>query len=95
MSFGGALQANNRPSLLEIVMETIIDHRRSTITTYHSYPISNRFQREKMLEGVGGFSVESRLGEGSEKCCRTHNKAVKESGVRGVAERCMRSKRVV
>ena len=37
-----------------------------------------------MLEGLGGFSVESRLGEGSEKRGRTHNKAVKEKrGKRG------------
>ena len=48
-----------------------------------------------MLEGLGGFNVESRLSEGSEKQGRTHNKAVKERGVRGVAERGMRSKRVV
>ena len=75
--------------------EIIIDHRRSPITTYHSYPIGNRFQREKMLEGFGGFNMKSRLGEGSEKRGITHNKAVKERGVRGVAERGMWGKRVV
>ena len=48
-----------------------------------------------MLEGLGGFNVESRLSEESEKRGRTHNKAVKERGVRGVAEWGMRSKRVV
>ena len=74
----------------------IIDHRRSPITTYHSYHIGDRFQREKMLEGFGVFNIKSRLGEGSEKRSRTHNKSVKESGVRGEAERGMRSsKRVV
>jgi len=40
-----------------------------------------------MLEGLGGFNMESRLREESEKRGRTHNKAVKERGVRGVAER--------
>ena len=73
----------------------IIDHRCPPITTYHSYPIGNPFQREKMLEGFGGFNMESRLGEGSEKRGIAHNKAVKERGVRGVAERGMWRKRVV
>ena len=50
---------------------------------------------EKMLEGLGGFNVESRLGEEGEMRGRAHNKAVKERGVRGVAERGMWSKRVV
>ena len=48
-----------------------------------------------MLEGFGGFNMESRLGEGSEKRGITHNKAVKKRGVRGVAERGMRGKGVV
>ena len=48
-----------------------------------------------MLEGFGGFNIESRLGEGSAKRGITHNKAVKKRGVRGVAERGMRGKRVV
>ena len=73
----------------------IIDHRRPPITIYHSYLIGNLFQREKMLEGFGGFDMESRLGEGSEKRCITHNKAVKKRGARGVAERGMRGKGVV
>ena len=77
------------------VLNIIIDHRRPPITTYHSYPIGNLFQREKLLEGFGGFDMESRLGEGSEKRGITHNKVVKERGVRGVAERGMRGKRVV
>ena len=51
--------------------------------------------KEKMLEGLGGFNVESRLGEESEKRGRRHNKAVKKRGVRGVVERGMWSKRVV
>ena len=48
-----------------------------------------------MLEGLGGFNLESRLGEESQKRGRRHNKAVKKRGVRGVVERGMRSKRVV
>ena len=35
-----------------------------------------------MLEGLGGFNVESRLGEESEKRGRTHDKAVKKRGVK-------------
>ena len=48
-----------------------------------------------MLEGVRAFNMESRLGEGSEKRCITHNKEVKERGVRGVVEWGIRGKRVV
>jgi len=77
-----------------LVRGGIIDHQCWPITTYHSYRIGSQFQREKMLEGPGGFNVESRLGEESEKW-GTHKKAVKERGVTGVAERGMRSKRVV
>jgi len=39
-----------------------------------------------MLEVLGGFSVESRPGEGSEKRGRTHSKVGKKSGVSGVRE---------
>ena len=39
-----------------------------------------------MLEVLGGFNVESRLGEGSEKRGRTDNKAVQKRGVCGVRE---------
>ena len=47
-----------------------------------------------MLEGLRAFNMESGLGKGSEKRGITHNKAVKERGVRGVVERGMRGKRV-
>ena len=73
----------------------IIDHRHSPITTYHPYPIGNRFRREKILDGLRAFNMESRLGKGSEMRGIIHNKAVKERGVRGVVERGMRGKRVV
>ena len=39
--------------------------------------------------------MESRLGEGSEEKGKKHNKAVKKSGVRGVAKRGMQGKGVV
>ena len=48
-----------------------------------------------MLEGLTAFNMESSLGEGSEKRGITHNKAVKERGVRGAVERGMRGKSVV
>ena len=39
-----------------------------------------------MIEVLAGFSLESRLGEGSEKGGRTRSKEGKKSGVCGVRE---------
>ena len=64
----------------------IVNHRRSPITTYHSYSISNWFWTEKMLEVLGGFSVKSRLGDGSEKRGWTHSIEGEKSRVCGVRE---------
>ena len=64
----------------------LVNHRRSPITAYHSHGIGNPFRREKMLEVLGGFSVESRLDEEIEKRRRTRSKAGKKSGVCGVRE---------
>ena len=41
----------------------IANHRRSLMTGYRSHRIGNLFRREKMLEILGGYSVDSRLSE--------------------------------
>jgi len=74
------------PPPLPKTKRTIVNHRRSPFTTYDSSSIGDRFRKKKMLEVLGGFAVESRPGERSEKSGRTRSKAGKKSGVCGVRE---------
>ena len=64
----------------------IANHRRSLITGFHCHGLGNLFRREKMLEILGGFSVDSRLGGGREKRSKRRSKAGKKSGVFRVRE---------
>lgn len=68
------------------MIEALLCHRRLPIAAYHSHGIGNPFRREKMLEVLSGFSVESRLCEAIEKRGRTRSKAGKKSEVCGVRE---------
>ena len=66
--------------------DCIVNHRRSHPSPHIIPTVLVISFEDRRREDIGGFGVESRLGEGSEKRGGTRSKARKKSGVCGVRE---------